>query len=166
MMTYWIINVVVEDIRQSLLFSLIAHCRCNFSKDLGELTAQESLRLIGLTEDYKMIRGIILMKKPLPNIDQVCSMIKQEEKQRAINAMSQLTDGSRAFHTNIHSQDASVIERIALDIVQKCYEIHSYPPGHKLYKGRRIVVVAQSSDVIYGCASINGNEEHMLPMAI
>ena len=30
--------------------------------------------------------------------------------------------------------------------VYKCYKIHGYPPGHKLYKGRRIDAVVQSSD--------------------
>ena len=49
--------------------------------------------------------------------------------------------------------------------IQKCYEIHSYPPGHKIYKGSGIAT-AQSFDVIYGCASVSDNEEHTLPMAI
>jgi len=42
--------------------------------------------LVGLNDDYKVIRGSILMMKPLPNIDQVYSLIQQEEKQRSLSA--------------------------------------------------------------------------------
>jgi len=35
--------------------------------------------LVGLSEDYKVIRGSILMTKPLPNIDQVYSLTQQED---------------------------------------------------------------------------------------
>ena len=49
--------------------------------------------LVGLNEDYKIIRGSILMMKPLPNIDQVYSLILQKEKQRFLGAASQLNFG-------------------------------------------------------------------------
>ena len=36
--------------------------------------------LVGLNDDYKAIRGNILMMKPWPSIDQVYQLIVQEEK--------------------------------------------------------------------------------------
>jgi len=68
--------------------------------------------LVGLNEEYKTIRDSILMMKPLPNIDQVYSLILQEEKQRSLNAMSQLSHGSLAFHTRL--QDNYVTDHRAL----------------------------------------------------
>ena len=54
------------------------------------------------------------MMKPLPNIDQVHGLIQREEKQRALNVMLQVIHGSIASHTDMHGQDASMLEHIAL----------------------------------------------------
>ena len=41
---------------------------------------------MGLNDDYNTIRGNILMMNPLPSIDQVYSMLIQEDKQREIKS--------------------------------------------------------------------------------
>ena len=154
--------------------------------------------LVGLNEDYKIIRGSILMMKPLPNIDQVYSLIQQEEKQRSLSAVSQLSHGATAFHFNSPGQEIIPANQMALATqhktynptqrpvqsrshhtnygpnnnfkglprrgiqdkrqlfcdycrmsgytVQRCYKLHGYPPGHKLYRGRKMAALAQSSD--------------------
>ena len=61
-----------------------------------------------------MIRGSILMMKPLPNIDQVYNLIQQEEKQRSLSAISQFSHGSSAFHANSHGQEATIADHTAL----------------------------------------------------
>jgi len=75
--------------------------------------------LAGLNEDYKLIRGSILMMKPLSNIDQVYSLILQKEKQRSLNAISQLNLSSIAFHSNIKRQDSSIINHTTMATQQQ-----------------------------------------------
>jgi len=89
--------------------------------------------LVSLNEDYKIIRGSILMTKPLPNIDQVYSLVQQEEKQRALNAMSQFTHDSTAFHTNVHGQDTSMTEHTSLTTQQRSYNFQQKTGQHYGY---------------------------------
>ena len=64
--------------------SLISIALCNCGIDCASLKAAHKLIqdqqfmqfLVGLNEDYKIIRGSILMTKPLPTIDQVYALIQ------------------------------------------------------------------------------------------
>jgi len=81
----------------------IPHCSCGFEcasfKAANKLIQDQQLMqfLVGLKEDYKVARGNILMMKPLRNIDN--SMILQEEKQRSLQNMSQISNILAAFNT-------------------------------------------------------------------
>lgn len=77
--------------------------------------------LVGLNEDYKVIRGSILMMKPLLNIDQVYSLIQQEEKQRSLTAVSQFSHDSAAFLADLSSKDTTQTEHSALAIQHRGY---------------------------------------------
>ena len=76
--------------------SLITIPFCNCGVECVSLKAAQKLIqdqqlmqfLVGLTEDYKISRGSILMMKPLQNLNQVYGLIKHEEKLRALNVMS------------------------------------------------------------------------------
>ena len=52
---------------------------------------------MGLNDDYKVLKGSILMMKHFPTIDQVHQLIIQEEKQRSLSAMSQINSNVAAF---------------------------------------------------------------------
>jgi len=53
--------------------------------------------LVGLHEDYKYVRGNILMIKPLPSLDQVYQIVLQEEKQRSLSNSASINGNSAAF---------------------------------------------------------------------
>jgi hypothetical protein len=44
--------------------------------------------LMGLNETFTQVRGQILLMDPMPNIDRVFSLIRQEEWQRSIGQLS------------------------------------------------------------------------------
>ena len=95
----------------------IPHCNCGLT--CASLIAATKLIqdqqlmqfLVGLNDDNKVIRGSILMMKPLPNIDQVYQLIIQEEKQRSLSAMTQINSSAAAFNVNnsMISQDCSAM---------------------------------------------------------
>jgi len=64
----------------------IPHCNCGITcasliKAQKMIQDQQLMQfLVGLNDDYKAIRGNILMMKPWPSIDQVYQLIVQEEK--------------------------------------------------------------------------------------
>jgi len=58
-------------------------------------------------------------------------------------------NSSYKSNTRFESQDR--LQQIFCDhckmtrnTIQRCYKIHGYPPGHKLYKGKRVAAVAQT----------------------
>lgn len=55
---------------------------------------------MGLNESYVMIRGNILMMKPLPTISQAYALSIQEERQREVNATMPFSGEHTAFHVN------------------------------------------------------------------
>nr|XP_009795711.1 PREDICTED: uncharacterized protein LOC104242367 [Nicotiana sylvestris]XP_016456405.1 PREDICTED: uncharacterized protein LOC107780388 [Nicotiana tabacum] len=63
-----------------------SQCTCNYTCGAKEniYKAEQGRRLIqflmGLNETYTVIRGSILMMNPLPNLDQVFSLLIQDEK--------------------------------------------------------------------------------------
>jgi len=188
----------------------IPHCDCgincaNLKAATKMIKDQELMQfLVGLNDDYKVIRGSILMMKPLPSIDQVYQLIAQEEKQRSLSALSQISNNAAAFHagemTFPNSHNAMAVQqrsfntanpyksygsssastfgnalgnnfggnqgpysgnstgykppskptgqdrrqffcdhcKIAGHSVQRCYKLHGYPPGHRLYKGKKM----------------------------
>jgi len=54
--------------------------------------------LVGPNEQYKIIRGNLIMMKPLPTLNQAYNVILQEKKQRGLNSVSQIMNQSLAFN--------------------------------------------------------------------
>ena len=84
----------------------IPHCNCGLTC-ASLIVATKMIQdkqlmqfLVGLNDEYRVIRGSILMMKPLPSIDQVYQLIVQEEKQRSLSAMYQISNNAAAFNTS------------------------------------------------------------------
>ena len=157
------------------------------------------------------------MMKPLPSIDQVYQLIAQEEKQRSLSAMSQISNNAVAFNAGdtMLSKDCSAMVlqhkvyknpsqgglsrgqnfsashtssyptrnsyysgqasyassnlsnnpgnkygfktvgpdrrqyfcghcKIAGHSTQRCYKVHGYPPGHRLYRGKKMAATVHN----------------------
>ena len=158
--------------------------------------------LVGLHEDYKDVRGNILMIKPLASLDQVYQIILQEEKQRSLSSSVSINGNSAAFHSYIsgdnfkngqfqqrnsnqgfsrpssasysglqsqtsqyNSSNYKTGQKVYIDknfqdkrpyfcdhckipghSTQRCFKLHGYPPKHRLYKGGKVVAVAQTEN--------------------
>ncbi|XP_042954528.1 uncharacterized protein LOC122290924 [Carya illinoinensis] len=112
--------------------------------------------LIGLNDSYSHIRGQVLLMDLLPSINNVFSLILQEEKQRGLsNGSTQHLSTSTALvsktstgNSNLkgsgrrHEQPVRKDKVICnhcgyiSDTVDKCYKIHGYPPGWKSNKNK------------------------------
>ena len=103
----------------------IPHCNCGATCAsliaANKMVQDQQLMqfLVGLNEDYKIIRGCILMMKPLPSIDQVYQLIVQEEKQRSLSAMSQINSNAVAFNAGDITFSSN---NIALAAQQKAFQ--------------------------------------------
>ncbi|XP_009611808.1 uncharacterized protein [Nicotiana tomentosiformis] len=130
------------------------NCTCGAKETMHK--AEQDRRLIqflmGLDEVYTIVRGSILMMKPLPSMAQAFSLLIQEEKQREFKPNSQLSLDSTSLHVNANSQHQNPFRarnfkthytvnnnnkgRLFCDyckrpghIREKCYKLHGYPQG-------------------------------------
>ena len=93
--------------------SLITIPQCSCGAGRASLVAAHKLILnqqvlqflVGLNDDYKVARGSILMMKPLPDVDQEYNLILQEEKQRSLTAISQISSGSSTFNVSLQDNN-------------------------------------------------------------
>lgn len=56
--------------------------------------------LMGMNEDYRIIRGNLLMMQPLPSVSQAYVVLFLEEKQREVKASIQFRGESASFNAN------------------------------------------------------------------
>ena len=82
---------------------------------------------------------------PMPNIDRVFSLIRQEERQRSIGKLSVPyvqstallcnTDAARSISAKqgFQKRDKPTCSHCGLvgHTMEKCYKLHGYPPGYK-----------------------------------
>ncbi|CAA7032143.1 unnamed protein product [Microthlaspi erraticum] len=134
-------------------------CECNAAILWEQLQQRSRVTkfLMGLNETYESSRRHILMLKPIPSIEDVFNMVAQDERQRSIRPTSkldnvvfqssgpsdaaaydsQLENGAFAtqHQNNYRSKQRPVCTYCGQlgHIVQKCFKIHGYPPGHKLH---------------------------------
>ncbi|GAB4848580.1 hypothetical protein Ancab_040146 [Ancistrocladus abbreviatus] len=133
-------------------------CGASEAQDKIQQTQQLMQFLMGLNKDYTTVRGNLLLMNPLPNINQAYSLLLEEERQRGIHPSAVISNESSALAAT-HSQKKfqyrqdsnqgtgmnSNTKRSNLQCahckmtghtMEKCYKLHGYPPGHKLYKGK------------------------------
>lgn len=131
-------------------------CECNAALSWEKLQQRSRVTkfLMGLNEAYDSTRRYILMLKPIPSIEEAFNMVAQDERQKLLR--SSLKPDSVVFQASAQAQPqysesmdsasfaAAVAYRqkqrpvcthcgLAGHIVQKCFKLHGYPPGHKLY---------------------------------
>ena len=98
--------------------------------------------LMGLNESYAQIRAQILLIDPLPPINKVFSLIIQEERQRSIETtapietITLMANAKKRFTPDRSKKkdNRPVCTNCGYKghIVDKCYKLHDYPPGHRL----------------------------------
>ncbi|RVW44988.1 Retrovirus-related Pol polyprotein from transposon RE2 [Vitis vinifera] len=102
--------------------------------------------LMGLNESYSAIRGQILLMNPLPSVRQAYSSVWQEEKQRLLSATHTAVESNSSVAMAVRSNqmknnsagNARIFQRRPQctycgemgHFVEKCYQLHEYPPGH------------------------------------
>ena len=76
--------------RSILVCTCVPSCSCGAMRQVFENYHQTCLMqfLMGLNETFTQVRGQILLMDPMPNIDRVFSLIRQEEWQRSIGQLS------------------------------------------------------------------------------
>lgn len=97
-------------------FITITLCSCGHEcasyKAVTKLIQNQQLLqfLVGLDEHYKGVRGNILMMKPLPDIDEVYSVLLQEENQRGLNSLAKISAESATMNIHHHTSTGSTNE--------------------------------------------------------
>jgi len=68
---------------------LVSPCACHSTGSTTKLIKRQQLMqfLMGLNDDYQVLRSTILMLKPLPSASEASSMILQEEQQKEIRTV-------------------------------------------------------------------------------
>ncbi|KAG8381233.1 hypothetical protein BUALT_Bualt06G0101200 [Buddleja alternifolia] len=114
--------------------------------------------LMGLNDNFKPIRGQILLMKPLPSIEDAYCMIQQEERQMDMHSFSSAMDNSAFMVSNNsskvwnHNNQASSGTQVWNSVNKKnlwcehcqttghtqakCFRLHGFPPNWKP-KGKR-----------------------------
>ncbi|XP_019259440.1 PREDICTED: uncharacterized protein LOC109237572 [Nicotiana attenuata] len=136
-----------------------SQCSCNCTCGAKETMhkAEQDRRLIqflmGLNEVYTIVRGSILMMKPLPSMAQAFSLLVQEEKQREFKPNNHLNLNSTSLHVNANPQHQGSFGTRSFrtnytvnngnkgrpfcdyckkpgHTKEKCYKLHGYPQGN------------------------------------
>ncbi|EOA26314.1 hypothetical protein CARUB_v10025083mg, partial [Capsella rubella] len=111
--------------------------------------------LAGLNESYAIIRGKIIMKKPLPDIAEVYNILDQDDSQRQFGVSvvpAAFQVGNVVPHPGVmnstvsptsaglinpayqsHRKDKPICSHCGFTghVVDRCYKLHGYPPGWK-----------------------------------
>ena len=117
-------------------------CSCDAMKVLIRLQQQDyTIKfLMGLNESLGQVRAQVLMLDPLPPINNVFSLIVQEERQRNLSSFSLSQPSSVAYGVCFSNyncyrgkKDKPFCTHYGMlrHIIEKCYKIHGYPPSFK-----------------------------------
>lgn len=130
-----------------------AHCTCSVSAKLEtqDQEIQLSRFFMGFSDKFTMIRGQILLMKPLPTLSQYYAILLQEENQRSMHHNQVVTSHSIAMSVKhsggSKSSTTKESKRSLIDQVQrvcnyfhmtghtkdKCFCLHGYPNWHRLF---------------------------------
>ena len=133
----------------------MASCTCDLFNFL--LLRQQSdyvLKfLVGLSDSYGLVRSQLLLAVPLPSMAKVFSLLLQEESQRQLtNFTSNDTHALLAKHytqPNQNKQSKFIKDKLKKSslhcthcgynghTIDKCFQLHGYPPGWTGPKGKR-----------------------------
>lgn len=133
-------------------------CECNTVVSWEKLQQRSRVTkfLMGLNESFDATRRHILMLKPIPSMEEVFNMVAQDERQKTIKLPTKIdnvvfqnsisphtsteaytspTDNLAYAAVQYRSKQRPVFTHCGLvgHIVQMCFKLHGYPPGHRLY---------------------------------
>uniref|UniRef100_A0A7N2MV26 Retrotransposon Copia-like N-terminal domain-containing protein n=1 Tax=Quercus lobata TaxID=97700 RepID=A0A7N2MV26_QUELO len=133
---------------QLLHYEPLPACTCGAMKILSIAHEKSHVMrfLMGLNENFEIVRSHILMLEPFPSMSKVYSLILQEEAHKGIGHGHGSTyipkPDSMAMYVNTKGNPGSKAgpkkERplcthcnMLGHTVDKCYKLHGYPPGYK-----------------------------------
>ena len=124
--------------------------------------------LMGLNESFAAIRGQMLLMDPMPPINKVFSLIRQEERQRSIGSLNGSLNNPFVESTTLlcksevpkygankqsigHKKERPMCTHCGLlgHTMDKCYKLHEFPPGYKT-RGKAPAVANQTSLLGFG----------------
>ena len=123
----------------------IPACSCASGTTVNKVFEEQRLiqLLVGLNDSYKILRGQILMMKPLPSISTVHSMIIQEERQRGITNSSSFSTDAIAMHASSESGPNQYKKPLICNNCKKpghtkaqCYRLIGFPPNFNFTKSK------------------------------
>ncbi|XP_073274883.1 uncharacterized protein [Primulina huaijiensis] len=113
--------------------------------------------LMGLNESYAQIRAQVLMMDPIPAISKIFSLVVQEERQRSIH--SDISGSSLDRNPILSPKPINAAVKGSSygkgdkggksdnltcshchytgHTIDKCYQLHGYPPSHPKYKQKQ-----------------------------
>lgn len=129
-------------------FRPLDKCTCQGLKILIDHLDEEFVMtfLMGLNESFAQIRAQILIMTPLPSIDQVFSLIVQEEHQRTLGTLVQSTASLSLLAAATNSTRRPSVDRykrkdgqrplcthcgVKGHVIDRCYLLHGFPPGYR-----------------------------------
>ncbi|CAN7139209.1 unnamed protein product [Brassica rapa subsp. narinosa] len=156
---------------------------CNAVNCAGQRQAQARVErsrtikfLAGLNEKYSVIRSQIIMKKPLPDLAEICNILDQDDSQRQFNspipaaynlssnpplppllptpqnsASPDPTPGALYAFQKKDNRPMCSHCGVAGHIIDRCYKLHGYPVGWK--KGKPIHSKPASSSAVTAAVS-------------
>uniref|UniRef100_A0A2N9GYQ8 Reverse transcriptase Ty1/copia-type domain-containing protein n=1 Tax=Fagus sylvatica TaxID=28930 RepID=A0A2N9GYQ8_FAGSY len=166
-------------------------CNCTPSCSCGAMTkTMEKYEqrcvmqfLMGLNESFAAVRGQILLMDPMPPINKVFSLIRQEERQRSIGSLNGSLNTPFVESTALmcksegpkyggnrqsigHKKERPTCTHCGLlgHTVDKCYKLHGFPPGYKTL-GKAPAVANQTSLSAFG-SNAHASAEEISPLQL
>uniref|UniRef100_A0A2N9I913 Reverse transcriptase Ty1/copia-type domain-containing protein n=1 Tax=Fagus sylvatica TaxID=28930 RepID=A0A2N9I913_FAGSY len=166
-------------------------CNCTPSCSCGAMTkTMEKYEqrcvmqfLMGLNESFAAVRGQILLMDPMPPINKVFSLIRQEERQRSIGSLNGSLNTPFVESTALmcksegpryggnrqsigHKKERPTCTHCGLlgHTVDKCYKLHGFPPGYKT-RGKAPAVANQTSLSAFG-SNAHASAEEISPLQL
>ena len=116
-------------------------CSCATGTQIHKFLEEQRLiqLLMGLNDSYKILRGQILMMKPLPSISTAYSLIIQEEQQRGVSNNSPNLTDSIVMNASVDHKKSVVCtncKKLGHSKAQ-CYRIIGFPQNFKFTKTKK-----------------------------
>ncbi|KAL7616955.1 hypothetical protein Lser_V15G01010 [Lactuca serriola] len=128
-------------------------CSCGTAARIQKFLDDQRLiqLLMDLNDTYKVVRGQLLMMKPLPSVSTAYSILLQEEQQRGITNSPSIHSDAIAMQA---SYDNSSKKTLTCNHCKKsghtkaqCYRLNGFPPNFKFTKGKRDDIKSTAQNV-------------------
>lgn len=144
-------------------------CSCAVATQIKKFLDEQRLvqLLMGLNDSYMMIRGQLLMMKPLPSVSTAYSMILHEERQRGIHSSSTFAPDAIAMNASKDPVSAQMKKTMVCTHFKKsghtknqCYRIIGFPATLKFTKSKKEDVKSTAHNVTDASSSSLSTEQY------